>query len=132
MALFILNALWEHSLIDWASIETILVHKKKTVVVKVTGTSMAPTIFSGDWVQLAPIYTDTPLKNQDIVFVRISGKYYIHRYHTDTGLTKGDNHISWDPLPEIWIGRVQHIEKTFLSRLKRFKYKIFKSLRLKV
>ncbi len=110
---------------DWFLVEEIL-KNKKSVSITVRGTSMYPTLFSGDQVTLIPY--DKKIHPGDIILVRPKDQFLLHRLvEKKEGLyyTKGDNVSDQDPPSVEIIATLCHQKKTILSRLKRLKYQLF-------
>lgn len=57
----------------------------KMVRVNPKGNSMVPRIYSGDTVELVPIFDDTVLLVDDIVLVKVAGNTYLHAIRAING-----------------------------------------------
>jgi hypothetical protein len=69
------------------------------VTIPVSGTSMLPTLRSGERVTLYPVQPDA-IRPQDVIAFRGSGRLVLHRVHVvfpDWVLTAGDNYDLFDP-----------------------------------
>lgn len=107
---------------NWSLIEEIL-EKKQSVDLQVKGTSMYPSLFTGDRVRIEPIEEDVCLK--DIVLIKTKDQqYYLHRIiELEPQLVvKGDNIQEVDKDIEKMIGIVKDHRKTAIGLLKRLKY----------
>ena len=96
------------------------------VTFEAQGTSMFPTIFSGDVVTIEPIQKSLEsLTPEDIIFVKMKRSYALHRFYEFDGRTlstKGDNLEFLDQDIECCIGILTQRRKTLKSLLKRLKY----------
>jgi hypothetical protein len=71
------------------------------VTIPVSGTSMLPTLRSGERVTLYPARPDA-IRPQDVIAFRASGQLGLHRVHAvfpDRVITAGDNYDLFDPPP---------------------------------
>ena len=84
---------------------------------RVNGDSMAPTLFSGEWVLVSPLQPDAnELRLGDLLVVRRAGELVTHRLVGRAGgdwLLLGDNRRSVDPpaAPAETLGRVRAVSR---------------------
>lgn len=91
------------------------------ILIQANGRSMYPTIVKGDRILLKTC-EKTQVKMGDIVFARFGRQFCLHRVVKDFPLlTKGDALDQVDPPIEEVYGHVLEIQKTFFSRIRRWK-----------
>ena len=104
---------------DWKLVEQILA-SGHPVEVEVRGTSMYPSLFSGEKVLLRPMPA-AGAEAGKCYLTRESGVYRLHRaLRTEAGIaTMGDNLEFPDPLPEAWIGELAATKRTLKGTARR-------------
>lgn len=104
---------------DWGLVEEILA-RGESVEVEVRGTSMYPSIFSGEKVVLRPM-NGAGAVAEKCYLTRAAGAYRLHRAVplSDGMSTRGDNLEYPDPMPEAWLGELVLHKRTWKGQARR-------------
>lgn len=95
--------------------------EKGEITIQATGGSMFPAVVKGDRIHLRTCSLQEA-KIGDIILARFGRQYCLHRVIKESPFTtKGDALAQVDPPIEEVFGKVWQIEKTLLSRIRRWK-----------
>jgi hypothetical protein len=107
--------------IDKSKLLAEILVEKRELTIQATGKSMFPALVKGDRILLRSCgFSDA--KIGDIILARFGRQYCLHRVVRESPLTtKGDSLTQVDPPIEEVFGKVWQIEKTLISRIRRWK-----------
>ncbi len=98
-----------------------ILQERGQIVMQANGRSMFPTLVKGDRIHLKAC-TKEEARIGEIIFARFGKLYCLHRVVKEVPLTtKGDALDQVDPPIEEVFGKVVEIQKTFFSRIRRWK-----------